>query len=94
MVSSYISFEAILLQTDVIFQYYSHIYSASYRTREKECDQYRYIYRRLKYHLLIQTDGVIVGDLYCMATPKRAFLDMVYLRKSYYEDVQHEGGAF
>jgi hypothetical protein len=86
MVPSYISFETVLVRAGVIFQYYDTIYSASYRTRTITCDNQTYTYRRLKYSVLINTQGIDVGQSYSIATPERAFLDSVYLLHTYYFD--------
>jgi predicted transcriptional regulator of viral defense system len=44
---SYISFETVLSQSGVIFQYYSQIFVASYLTREIEVDGQKYFYRKI-----------------------------------------------
>ena len=86
MTPSYISFETVLVRAGIVFQYYDSIFSASYRTRTLICDRQAYAYKRLKYSLLTNTQGIDVKDAYSIATPERAFLDTVYLNKSYYFD--------
>ena len=86
MSPSYISFETVLLQAGVIFQYYEQIFVASYRTRTIICDGHTYTYRTLKDALLTNIMGIIIKPYYSIATPERAFLDMVYLHKGYYFD--------
>jgi hypothetical protein len=86
MTPSYISFETVLIRAGVIFQYYDRIFSASYRTRTIICDKQTYAYKRIKYSILTNTQGIQVGNLYSIATAERAFLDTVYLSQSYYFD--------
>ncbi len=86
MSPSYISFETVLLQAGVIFQYYDEIFVATYRTRTVICDGFTYSYRTLKDALLSNVTGITVKPSYSIATPERAFLDMVYLHKGYYFD--------
>ena len=45
---SYISFETVLSQAGVIFQYYSQIFVASYLTREIKVYGQKYCYRKIK----------------------------------------------
>ena len=86
MTPSYISFETVLLQAGVIFQYYEQIFVASYRTRTIICDGHTYTYRTLKDTLLSNITGIEIKPHYSIASPERAFLDMVYLHKGYYFD--------
>lgn len=83
---SYISFETVLSATGVIFQYYSTIFVASYQSREIVCDGKTYTYRTMKSVVLTNTSGVEIGDTYSIATPERAFLDIVYRSKRYHFD--------
>jgi len=83
---SYISFETILGKAGVIFQYYSQIFVASYLTREITVDKQIYTYRKIKDSVLTNNAGIERKDNYSIATPERAFLDIVYLSKDYYFD--------
>lgn len=83
---AYISFETVLRHSGMIFQYYTAIYVASYRSETITCDGQEYVFRKLKPVLLTDTTGVIVQDTYSIATSERAFLDMLYLHKNYYFD--------
>lgn len=83
---AYISFETVLLQAGVIFQYYSTIFVATYQTRDIECDGHKISFKKIKSVLLTDTTGVENRGNYFIASPERAFLDVLYLRKDYYFD--------
>lgn len=83
---AYISFETVLLQAGVIFQWYQRIFVASYQTRIIECDDQVYEYRRIKGSILTNTQGIIVNNQYSIATPERALLDVLYLHKGFWFD--------
>lgn len=83
---SYISFETVLGKAGIIFQYYGQIFVASYLTREIATDGQRYSYRKIKDNILTDTTGIEQKDNYAIATPERAFLDVVYLNKNYHFD--------
>ncbi|MFZ8803248.1 MAG: hypothetical protein ACO2PO_09750, partial [Candidatus Calescibacterium sp.] len=83
---SYISFETVLSQSGVIFQYYSQIFVASYLTREIGVDGQKYFYRKIKGSILTDPTGLEYKGTYWIATKERAFLDTLYLNKNYYFD--------
>ncbi len=83
---AYISFETVLRHAGMIFQYYEALYIASYRSEAIVCDGQEYVFRKIKSTLLTNAIGIIVKDTYSMATPERAFLDMLYIHKDYYFD--------
>ena len=83
---AYISFETVLLDAGVIFQYYSTIFVASYQSKTIMCDGQEYSYRKLKDVLLVDTTGVENRGNYFIASPERALLDILYLNKNYYVD--------
>lgn len=83
---SYISFETVLAKTGVIFQFYGQIFVASYVTREITADAQTYSYRRIKDSILTNPAGVETKDNYHIASPERAFLDIVYSNKGYHFD--------
>jgi len=83
---SYISFETVLLEAGVIFQYYSTIFVASYQTKEIMCDGQNYAFKKIKNAILTNTAGIEQRDNYWIATPERAMLDILYLNKDYYFD--------
>lgn len=83
---SYVSFETILRQEGIIFQYYSTIFVASYQTKEIECDGQAYSFRKIKDTILTNNAGIENKGTYCVASKERAFLDMLYLNKDYHFD--------
>jgi len=70
----------------VTFQHYSQIFIASYLTREIFADRQTYSYRKIKESILTNNAGIEHKNNYSIATPERAFLDMVYLSKDYHFD--------
>ncbi|MBI2634990.1 MAG: hypothetical protein HYW79_00345 [Parcubacteria group bacterium] len=83
---SYISFETVLRQAGMIFQYYERIFIASYITREITADNQTYEYRRVKDTILTNSVGIEKKEYYSIASPERAFLDVLYVSKDYYFD--------
>ena len=83
---AYVSFETILAEAGMIFQYYSQIFVATYQTREIECDGQIYSFRKIKDTILVNPAGVENRGNYFAATKERAFLDVLYLNKDYYFD--------
>lgn len=83
---SYISFETALAKAGVIFQFYGQILIASYVTREVIVDDKTYSYKRVRDSILTNHTGIEVKNNYHIATPERAFLDVVYLSKNYHFD--------
>jgi len=83
---SYVSFETILGQAGITFQHYNQIFIASYTKREITADGQTYSYKRIKDAILTNPAGIESKDNYSIATPERAFLDVVYLNKDYHFD--------
>lgn len=83
---AYVSFETILVEAGVIFQYYSTIFVATYQTKDIECDGQTYSFKKIKDIILTDTTGVENRGNYFAASPERAFLDLLYLNKGYYVD--------
>jgi hypothetical protein len=83
---SYISFETVLAQAGVIFQFYSQIFVASYLTREILVDNQKICYRKIKDSILTSKNGLEFRNNYWIASFERAFLDTLYLNKDYYFD--------
>ncbi len=83
---SYISFETVLREAGIIFQHYTKIFVATYQTREIECDNQQYSFRKIKDVILTNNAGVENRGNYFAATKERAFLDVLYLNKDYYFD--------
>lgn len=83
---SYMSFETVLGQAGITFQHYNRIFAASYVTREITADGQVYSYKRIKDAILTNPAGIESKNNYSIATPERAFLDVVYLNKDYHFD--------
>ena len=76
---SYISLEYVLARAGVTFQYSEDITSISYQTRTIEVDGRTYVFRKINPMLWANMAGIEQRDNIAIATPERAFLDMVYL---------------
>ena len=83
---SYVSFETVLAKAGIIFQYYSQIFVASYLTREITVDSQIYSYKKIKDAILTNSCGIENEENYSIASPERAFLDILYLYKDYHFD--------
>lgn len=83
---SYISFETVLREAGVIFQHYEAIFVATKWTKTMTVDKSTITFRKLKDPVLFNSTGIISKDNYSIATPERAFLDMIYLFPNYYFD--------
>ena len=83
---SYISFETILREAGVIFQHYDKIFVATYQTKEIECDNQAYSFRKIKDVILTNNAGVENRGNYFAATKERAFLDVLYHNREYHFD--------
>jgi hypothetical protein len=84
---SYISLEYVLQKEGVIFQYDSRITSISYLSRTIEIEDNTFIYRKIKGEIIANSKGVnSIENRLNIATPERAFLDMLYLSKNAYFD--------
>lgn len=84
---SYISFETVLSRSGVLIRRFNQIFLASYLSREITADDQVYSYRKIKDSVL-KTEGFGVERKtgYSIATPERAFLDLVYLSTEYHFD--------
>ena len=76
---AYISLEYVLLRAGVVFQYDDTITCVSYLNRIAEVDEKIYQFRIINPELWIGMEGIDQNDNILIATPERAFLDMVYL---------------
>lgn len=84
---SYVSLEYVLQQAGVVFQYDSRCTSVSYLSREVVIDGKTFSYRRIREDCIMDMTGITrTSDHVNMATPERAFLDMLYLNKDFYVD--------
>ncbi len=76
---SYISLEYVLQQAGVVFQYSEAVTCVSYLARSVEVDGRDYTFRKIAGSIWAGMDGIRMEDNIAIATPERAFLDMVYL---------------
>jgi hypothetical protein len=83
---SYVSFETILTQAGINFQFYEKITVASYLTREIIIDGQTYTYKKIKDFVLTNPAGVENKNGTSVASPERAFLDTIYIHKDYHFD--------
>jgi predicted transcriptional regulator of viral defense system len=83
---SYVSFETILSEAGIIFQHYNKIFAATYQTKEIECDDQIYSFRKIKDVILTNNAGLENRGNYFAASKERAFLDVLYLNKDYHFD--------
>ncbi len=83
---SYISFETALREAGIIFQHYDTIFVAGPWPLTKKIDKYMVTFRKLKNSVLYNPAGIKNKNNYSIATPERAFLDMIYLFPKYYFD--------
>ena len=84
---TYISLEYVLQRAGIIFQFNSSITCVSYLNRKTESDGKILSYRQVKGEILSNTAGIILNkNNINIASPERAFLDMLYLNKNFYFD--------
>jgi len=83
---AYISFETVLTKAGIVFQFYGQIFAASYLSREFTIGDQIYILKKIKNTILTNRTGIEVKENYFIASPERAFLDIVYLNKDYHFD--------
>ena len=83
---SYVSMETVLGAAGITFQLYGQIFAVSYTTKEIECDGQKYSYNKIKDTILTNQAGIESRENYNIASPERAFLDVVYLHKDYHFD--------
>jgi len=83
---AYISLEYVLQKEGVVFQYDSRFTVLSYLCREIEVESHTFSFRKIKNTLLISTQGIEKQGNINIATPERAFLDMLYLNGEMYFD--------
>lgn len=76
---SYISLEYVLARAGVTFQYSEQISCISYQTKETEVDGKIISFRKINPMIWTNLQGIELRDNIAIATPERAFLDMVYL---------------
>jgi hypothetical protein len=84
---SYISLAYVLQKAGILFQFDSRITAVTYLSRSIEIKNQIYLYRKIRGEFLLDTSGIIRHNNHVnIATPERAFLDMLYLDKDAYFD--------
>ena len=84
---SYVSLEYVLQKAGMVFQYDSRITSVSYLSRNIKVGDQLFSFRKVKGSALVNTLGIIRQTNHInIASPERAFLDLLYLEKDYYFD--------
>jgi len=83
---SYISFETVLREAGIIFQHHDSIFVAGPYPVTKKIDNQIITFRKLKNSVLYNALGVKNEKNYSIATPERAFLDIIYLSPKFYFD--------
>lgn len=83
---SYMSFETVLAKEGLIFQYQTAITVASYLSRDVTIDEQKYLYRKVKNAVLINSVGIKQTDNIAIASKERAFLDTLYSNAYYHFD--------
>lgn len=83
---SYISLYTVLQKEGVVFQPYSSIYIISNRSQETEMDGQKYLYRKIKDSILLNTLGVKNKNGIQTACVERAICDKLYLDGDEYFD--------
>lgn len=86
LVPAYVSFETVLAQEGLIFQYYEPTFVASYATREITIGKHIFSFRKIKNEILLNPTGIEHTNETSIATRERAFLDMLYVNSNYHFD--------
>ena len=76
---AYVSLEYVLQRSGIVFQYDDTVTCVSYLNRTVEIDDKTYQFRIINPELWIGMDGIEQQDNILIASPERAFLDMIYL---------------
>lgn len=83
---AYISLETVLGAAGITFQFHGQIFIMSYKTKEIGCDGQKYSFKKLKDTILTNQAGIESRENYNIASPERAFLDIIYLYRNYHFD--------
>ena|SRR3990167_6011299 len=76
---SYVSLYTILVEAGIVFQPYLSIYLVTNRSEEVEVDGQKYVYRKIKNGILLNTLGISHAGHVSKATIERALCDKLYL---------------
>src|SRR5690606_27789631 len=86
---SYVSFETALVRVGMRFEEEKGAEVccvASRYSRVRWVDGKKFVYRRLKNRILINSSGIVVNDGQRLAGRERTFLDTLYVHENYYFD--------
>ena len=76
--NSYISFETVLAQSGVIFQWHDEIVCAAPRSSKIKNGFGKFSYRKIPEYVLTNNAGIINKENYFTASPERALCDKIY----------------
>lgn len=76
---SYLSFYTVLQAESVVFQPYTSIFLASFRSEVRTIDGQKFIYRKIKDDILLNPLGIKSDGVVMKASLERAILDKIYL---------------
>ncbi len=81
---AYISLEYVLQKAGIVFQYYTQVTNISYLSRTININGHIFEYRKIKNDILYNATGIDMQDNgISIASPERAFLDILYLKKEF-----------
>lgn len=83
---AYISMETVLSRAGVIFQYDASIRVISYLNRVITAEDQNYVFRKIKWTALSNHAGIEIQNGIPIASPERAFLDLLYLNEPVHLD--------
>lgn len=83
---SYISFESVLAEEGVIFQWDNKITLSSKESINMEVMDTKFVFRQLKDSILLNKKGITEKDNYYIASKERALLDILYINPKFMFD--------
>jgi len=83
---SYVSLQTILAKEGIIFQYDGTIHSVSRINKEIKIKDQKFIYRKIKDDILLDSKGIKIKTNFSAACRERALIDLSYLEKDFYFD--------
>lgn len=86
VVPSYISLQTILLKEGINFQFDNAIYSVSRLSKDIVINKQKFVYKKIKDSVLLNSSGIIRKNNYNIASKERALLDTLYLYGDFYFD--------
>ncbi len=83
---SYISLYTVLQQEGIVFQPYTSVYAIANRSEAAQVNRQKYVYRKIKDEILLNSLGVENKNGVSKAAPERALCDKLYLDGDEYFD--------